>query len=92
MFPFGQSEVHIGYDYSKLDNSGVATKIDQFAATYQYNLSKRTALYTTGSYLRNKNGTANSVASGSAQSAAPTGVAGSDLKSKGVEFGLRHFF
>jgi len=77
---------------SKLDTNGVSTKIDQFALGYVYNLSKRTAVYTTVSRLNNKNGTANSVASGTAQTAAPSGVAGASLKSTGAEFGLRHFF
>ena len=90
--PFGQSEIHAGYSLSKLDTNGVSTKIDQFALGYVYNLSKRTAVYTTVSRLNNKNGTANSVASGTAQTAAPSGVAGASLKSTGAEFGLRHFF
>jgi predicted porin len=86
--PFGQSEIHAGYSASKLDFNGATSKIDQFALGYVYNLSKRTALYSTVSALKNKNATANSVASGTAQTAAPT--AGG--KSKGAEFGLRHFF
>ena len=91
--PFGQSEVHAGYSFSKRDNSGVTTKIDQIAATYQYNLSKRTALYTTASRLNNKNGTAASVAGGTAITAAPVpGSVGGSAKSTGFELGLRHFF
>jgi len=88
VIPFGQSEVHLGYENSKLTGLPSDQKIDQFAATYQYNLSKRTAMYTTASMLKNKNGTSASVTSGTAQTAAPT--AGG--KSKGIEFGLRHFF
>jgi predicted porin len=88
--PFGQSEIHAGYDYSKLNNSitSTTTKVDEFAVGYVYNLSKRTALYSTYARLSNKNGTALSVASGSAQTAAPS--AGG--KSSGAEFGIRHFF
>jgi predicted porin len=86
--PIGQSEIHAGYEASKLDSSGVTTKIDQFALGYVYNLSKRTAVYATASRLSNKNATRASVASGTAQTAAPT--AGG--KSSGAEFGLRHFF
>ncbi len=88
VLPFGQSEVHLGYEMSKLTNGAAESKIDQVAATYQYNLSKRTALYTTASRVNNKNATRASVTSGTAQSAAP--VAGG--KSTGIEFGLRHFF
>ena len=90
--PIGQSEIHAGYSLSKLNNSGTTTKIDQFALGYVYNLSKRTALYTTASRLNNKNGTHNSVAGGTAQTAAPTGTAGGSFKSTGFEAGLRHFF
>ena len=96
--PVGQGEIHAGYDYSKLNNNGTSTKIDAFAVGYVYNLSKRTAVYATAARLNNKNGTRNSVAginatlAGSAQTAAPSGTAGSSLKSSGAEFGLRHFF
>ena len=56
-FPFGQSEVRIGYDLSKLDsNVGPDSKIDNIKATYQYNLSKRTAMYGTIARLNNKDG------------------------------------
>jgi len=86
--PFGQSEIHAGYNASKLDFNGTSTKIDQFSLGYVYNLSKRTAVYSTVSRLSNKNATTNSVSSGSSQAAAP--IAGG--KSTGAEFGLRHFF
>jgi len=86
--PFGQSEIHAGYSLSKLTNNGVSTKVDQFALGYVYNLSKRTALYSTVSRLNNKDTTSLSVAGGSSITAAPT--AGG--KSTGAEFGLRHFF
>jgi len=92
--PIGQSEIHAGYELSKLKNgvTGLSTKIDQFALGYVYNLSKRTALYATASRLNNKDGTHNSVAGGTAQTAAPTGPAGGSFKSTGFEAGLRHFF
>ena len=92
--PIGQGEIHAGYEASKLKNSlaGSSTKVDQFAIGYVYNLSKRTAVYATAARLNNKNGTANSVASGTSQTAAPSGTPGSSLKSTGTEFGLRHFF
>ena len=89
-FPFGQSEVRVGYDRSKLDRSGVPidSTVDQFKATYQYNLSKRTAMYGTISRLDNKDATRYSIAGGSAITAAPT--AGGN--SKGFQLGVRHFF
>jgi predicted porin len=86
--PFGQSEIHAGYELSKLNTNGTTTKVDQFALGYVYNLSKRTAVYSTVSRLSNKNATQLSVASGTSQTAPP--IAGG--KSTGAEFGLRHFF
>jgi predicted porin len=85
VIPFGQSEVHVGYDRSKLTNSGVSSSVDQIKATYQYNLSKRTAMYATASRLANKDKTRFTL----------PGAAGSTTaggKSQGAEFGLRHFF
>jgi len=87
--PMGQGEVHFGYDYSKLkSDTGLSNKISQWKATYQYNLSKRTAIYTTGSILDNGDLSRASVSGGSTITAAPT--AGG--KSKGWELGVRHFF
>lgn len=90
--PMGQGEIHAGYDRSKLSGNvgpvGFDNKVDQWKAGYVYNLSKRTALYSTVSRLSNGNQSRLSVAGGSAQTAAPT--AGG--KSLGAEVGVRHFF
>lgn len=88
--PLGQSEIHVGYEASKLDSSGVTTKIDQFALGYVYNLSKRTAVYSTVSRLSNKNGTRATVGGGNAIGS--DGSVVGNPKSTGAEFGLRHFF
>jgi len=86
-FPFGQSEVRVGYMEDKMDvNVGADSKVTQWAATYQYNLSKRTAMYGTASFLQNKDST--SVALPGSTTGAPT--SGGD--SKGFELGIRHFF
>jgi predicted porin len=85
VIPFGQSEVHVGYDRSKRNPPGADTTVDQFKATYQYNLSKRTALYTTISRLDNKNPTTLTLPG------ANGGVTASG-QSTGAEFGIRHFF
>ena len=60
--PFGQAEVRVGYDRSKAlridgGEGGLNNTVEQFKATLQYNVSKRTALYTTGSWLKNKDDT-----------------------------------
>lgn len=88
VIPLGQGEFHIGYDYSKLEGDGESNKVDQIAATYVYNLSKRTAIYGTASRVSNGDFSQNSVASGTAQTAKPT-FGG---KSTGFELGVRHFF
>jgi predicted porin len=101
--PLGQGEVHVGYSRSKLkvDNApvcitpigggacpGFDNVIYQWAATYQYNLSKRTALYATFSDLSNGDHSQASVASGTSSPGNPV----LDGKSKGYELGIRHFF
>ena len=90
-FPFGQSEVRVGYDRSKLNQSGVGTfdsTVDQMKATYQYNLSKRTAMYATISRLDNKDATGRAVIGGSSTPGGPT----ANGDSKGFQLGVRHFF
>jgi predicted porin len=85
VIPFGQSEVHVGYDFSKLTLHGNDTKVDQLKATYQYNLSKRTAVYATASWLKNSDDTRFTLPGAA-------GLVNAGGKSQGAEFGLRHFF
>ena len=55
--PVGAGEVKASYNrYDRDTNTGVEAKADQFSLGYVHNLSKRTALYGTYSYLKNKNG------------------------------------
>ena len=92
VIPMGQGEVHVGYDRSKLDTSSAALinpTVDQWSATYQYNLSKRTAVYGTVSRLDNKDATQLTLGN------VPNGVPGLPTPggtSKGLELGVRHFF
>lgn len=93
VIPMGQGEVHVGYDRSKLKNSIVpaasfTNTIWQAKATYQYNLSKRTAMYGTIATLDNGAFSAAGVSSGTSILLPPT-LGG---KSKGFELGVRHFF
>ena len=86
VIPFGQSEVRVGYDRSKFSPNGLpTTTLDNIKATYQYNLSKRTAMYGTLARLSNKDGTRVSLPG---TTLLPT-ASGS---SKGFEAGIRHFF
>ena len=92
IIPMGQGEVHLGYNRSKLTNTvsvlDYKNTVWQAAATYQYNLSKRTAMYGTIATLNNGNNSRLAVAGGTSITAAPTlgGI------SKGFELGVRHFF
>jgi predicted porin len=95
VIPMGQGEVHLGYERSKLRNRVSPVPAAQFdntiwqvAATYQYNLSKRTAIYGTVADLDNGDHSRAAVSSGTSITAAP-GLGG---KSKGFELGVRHFF
>ncbi len=92
VIPMGQGEVHLGYDRSKVKTSSAALidpTIDLFAATYQYNLSKRTAMYATIARLANKDATSATLGG------APNNVPGNPTpggNSKGLQLGVRHFF
>jgi predicted porin len=93
VIPFGQAEVHLDYDRSKLHNSGgpagnFHNEVWQAKAGGVCNVSKRTALYTTVSYLENGNHSSMGVAVGSSVTAAPN----SGGTSKGFELAVRHFF
>jgi predicted porin len=86
VIPFGQAEVHVGYDRAKINGDSFSSQtVEQFKATFQYNVSKRTALYTTGSFLKNKDDTRITLPTNA-------GLTDSGGDSKGFEIGLRHFF
>ncbi len=88
--PVGAGSINANYDHSKLDNSGVSTSLKKFAVGYVYNLSKRTALYTTVAELKNDNATAVGIGGNTGGNAALPPSAGG--KSTAIEAGLRHFF
>ena len=85
VIPMGQSEIRVGYNRAKADLGATDATVDQIAATYQYNLSKRTAMYGTISRLANKDNTALVLSGGN-----PGMRLGGD--SKGFELGVRHIF
>jgi predicted porin len=84
--PVGPGNIKASYtrsDYNPAAGNGDA---NQIAVGYDYNLSKRTAVYGTYSRLTNKNG-------GSAFGLAPNAAAQTaNGKSTGIEFGVRHSF
>jgi predicted porin len=87
VIPVGSGEIRVSGNLSEVkraaDNS--KNKVNQLALGYVYNLSKRTAVYTTVSTL--KNGKASSLV-------LPTGLAmpKAEGRSNGAEVGVRHFF
>ena len=88
--PIGVGQLKAAYTHanaSGTDATGAsvdANDANQFAVGYIYNLSKRTAIYTTAAYVKNKGAATFAVAS------TPTMAAGA--KSTGAEVGLRHSF
>ena len=88
--PFGVSQVKVAYTHANASGTNAANvnvdanDANQFAVGYIYNLSKRTAVYGTAAYVKNKGNATFAVAS------APALVAGG--KSTGAEVGLRHSF
>ena len=65
-------------------------KADQLALGYVYNLSKRTAVYTTVAYVHNKNGAA--LGAGGANTYATPLTIFTPKSSTGYDFGIRHAF
>ncbi|RYF74554.1 MAG: porin, partial [Comamonadaceae bacterium] len=76
-----------------------APKANQFALGYVHNLSKRTALYATGTYVRNKNGAGFTAGSGNIDAPFVAGYTAGGATgvyraktSIGYDFGIRHAF
>lgn len=88
--PVGLGQIKAAYTHANASGTDAlgasvdANDANQFAVGYIYNLSKRTAIYTTAAYVKNKGAATFAVAS------APAMVAGG--KSTGAEVGLRHSF
>jgi len=84
--PFGASSFKASYG-----RTGDFRAATQVGLGYQYDLSKRTALYTHYSRVKNKAG-ADFTASGSGRAIAATGINATGFSSTGYEFGVRHSF
>jgi len=82
--PFGQANFKISY--GQVDGTGLLDDLSasQIAFGADYNLSKRTAMYATASFISNDNGSAFRVANTSALSGGNN--------STGFEVGVRHSF
>lgn len=82
--PVGPGEIRASYSRGELEYTGVDAKADKFALGYVHNLSKRTALYTTFAYVKNKGGSG--IALNGSQ------LTSANDNSKGLDIGIRHAF
>lgn len=84
--PVGPGLVKVAYDRYQNSLNGFSAKADQFSLGYVYSLSKRTSVYGTYAYLKNKDGAV----------VIPTLQSGATLKSNGgqsgIQLGLTHAF
>ena len=69
-----------------MDTTLAKYKADQFSLGYEHNLSKRTALYGTYSYLKNKDGGTMSLVADANATRSDSG------KQQAVQVGVRHAF
>ncbi|HSV58808.1 MAG TPA: porin [Variovorax sp.] len=94
-FPVGPGLIRTSYSYTDADlgnNVGNDPEAQKFAIGYVHNLSKRTALYATAAYVKNKNIPTTGVASGLGIVTGGTSPGGAMDKSYGYDFGIRHSF
>jgi predicted porin len=87
--PVGPGTVKFAYTRVDGETSGAHGDANQFAIGYVYDLSKRTALYTTFAYIKNKSGAngGNYTVSDITGYTMPSGD-----KSRGFDVGIRHSF
>jgi predicted porin len=85
LVPVGAGEIRAAYSEYRVSSNVVANdpKSQKFALGYVHNLSKRTALYTTYAYVKNRDGAASSLAGST------TAV---NDNSTGLDLGIRHSF
>lgn len=85
LFPVGAGQIRAAYSSYRVD-LGAKPQTNKFALGYVHNLSKRTAVYTTFAWLKNKNGAA------SALNGAAFGAGVVNANSTGWDLGVRHSF
>ncbi len=92
-FPVGPGLIRASYSYTDFDlgnNVGDDPEAQKLAIGYVHNLSKRTALYATAAYVKNKNN--QSTPALSVITGGPSAGLGAIEKSMGYDFGIRHSF
>ena len=81
--PLGEGQFRLAYSAYRSDNGVTVPETKKLAVGYVYDLSKRTALYTTVAHLDN---------SGGSKFALNSAVTAANSSSNGYEFGIRHRF
>ena len=84
LIPVGAGEIRLAYSRYKVELAASTPTAKKWAIGYDYNLSKRTVLYTTYAHVSNSGG------SGQALNGAT--LTGANDSSTGLDIGLRHAF
>lgn len=96
--PVGPGKVNLAYSRIEVENghgAGTEPRAGKVSLGYIYNLSKRTALYTSAAHLKNSNGTATgaTLTAAAVRVAGISGaIAGPNTSSTAYEAGIRHSF
>ena len=89
--PVGAGEVRASYNHHRLTGLGDTLKADQFSLGYVHNMSKRTALYGTYAYIKNKDNNGDGMAMQLNGAMAGAGLKDSGAQ-HGFQVGVRHAF
>jgi len=94
--PIGLGAFNVAFTHAKFAGAAPGATVDVgsanlLGAQYIYNLSKRTSLYVTAAYLKNKDGAVFTV-NGAAPAYSATDLSGGNVKSTGANVGIRHAF
>ena len=88
--PVGAGEVKL--QYALYDQKAIDSKAHQISLGYVHNLSKRTALYGTVAYLKNKDASNLSLPGLTTKGLSQVGGPGAGENQTGVQLGIRHSF
>jgi predicted porin len=84
LIPVGAGEIRLAYSRYKVELAAATPTAKKYAIGYDYNLSKRTVLYTTYAHVSNSGG------AGQALNGAT--LTGANDSSSGLDIGIRHAF
>ncbi|MGZ5194129.1 MAG: porin [Ramlibacter sp.] len=84
LIPVGAGEIRLAYSRYKVELAAATPTAKKWAIGYDYNLSKRTVLYTTYAHVSNSGG--------AGQSLNGSTLTGTNDSSTGLDIGIRHAF